>query len=71
MRHADAVGKMNITNGAMTTELNITMRGTAPDPVTVSVGIAPNGRRGYSMGEMIRYFDPAYMREFIKTHEKF
>ncbi len=71
MRHADAIGKMNITNGAMTTELNITMRGTAPDPVTVSVGIAPNGRRGYSMGEMIRYFDPAYMREFIKTHDKF
>lgn len=71
MRHADAIGKMNITNGAMTTELNITMRGTAPDPITVSVAIAPNGRRGYSMGEIIRYFDPAYMREFIKTHDKF
>jgi hypothetical protein len=71
MRHADAIGKMNVINGAMTTELNITMRGTAPDPVTVSVAIAPNGRRGYSMGEMIRYFDPAYMREFIKTHDKF
>lgn len=71
MRHADAIGKMNVTNGAMTAELNITMRGTAPDPVTVSVGIAPNGRRGYSMGEIIRYFDPAYMRNFIKTHDKF
>ena len=71
MRHADAVGKMNMTNGAMTTELNITMRGTAPEPVTVSVGISPNGRRSYSMGEIIRYFDPAYMRNFIKTHDKF
>ena len=71
MRHADAIGKMNIINGAMTTELNITMRGTAIEPVTVSLAIAPNGRRGYSMGELIRYFDPAYLREFIKTHDKF
>lgn len=71
MRHADAVGKMNITNGAMTTQLNILLRGTAPDPVIVSMTVMPNGRRGYSMGEIIRYFDPAYMREFIKTHDKF
>ena len=71
MRHADAIGKMNITNGAMTTQLNILLRGTAPDPVTLSMTVMPNGRRGYSMGEIIRYFDPAYMREFIKTHDKF
>ncbi len=71
MRHADAIGKMNITNGAMTTQLNILLRGTAPDPVTVSMTVAPNGRRGYSMGEILRYFDPAYMREFIRTHDKF
>ena len=71
VRHADIVGALNITDNMMTTKLDITMRATAPDPVTVSVIVAPNGQRRYSLGEIVRYFDPAFMREFIKTHDRF
>ena len=71
VRHADIIGALNITDNLMTTRLNISMRATAPDPVNVSVAIAPNGRRNYSMGEITQHFDPPFMREFIKTHDKF
>lgn len=71
MRHADAVGALSIEHGGMTAKLDISMRAVAPDPVIVSVAIAPNGKRGYSISEIMRYFDPAFMRSFIKTHNKF
>ncbi len=71
MRHTDAIGTLSIEHGAMTAKLSMSMRGTAPDPVTVSVAIAPNGKRGYSISEIMRYFDPAFMRSFIRNHDKF
>lgn len=71
MRHADAIGIMQIVNDIMTAKLNITMRATAPNPVKVSVSVAPNGARSYSISEIMRYFDPIFMRNFIKTHDKF
>ncbi len=71
VRHADIIGALNITDNLMTSQLSISMRATAPDPVTVSVAIAPNNSRSYSLGEITQYFDPPFMREFIKTHDKF
>ena len=69
--HSDGVGTLDITDGAMNAQLDITMRAVAPDAVTVSLTVAPNGRRKYSISELMRYFDPAFMRSFIKTHDKF
>ncbi len=71
VRHADIIGALNITDNLMTAKLDISLRATAPDAVTVSVAVAPNGRRSYSLSEIMRYFDPAFMREFIKTHDRF
>lgn len=71
LRHADASGALKIENGAMTTRFDILMRGVASEPVTISVLVSPNGRRGYSISEIMRYFDPAFMRSFIKTHDRF
>lgn len=71
IRHATAVGMLDITDNAMNAKFDITMRAVAPDAVTVSLTVAPNGRRGYSISELMRYFDPAFMRSFIKTHDKF
>ena len=71
IRHADAVGALDITNNEMNAKFDITMRAVAPDAVTVSLAIAPNGRCKYSISELMRYFDPAFMRSFIKTHDKF
>ena len=69
--HATAVGTLDITDNTMNAKFDINMRAVAPDSVTLSLTVAPNGRRGYSISELMRYFDPAFMRSFIKTHDKF
>jgi len=71
VRHAECTGILDITDGAMNAKFDITMRAVAPDPVTVSLTVTPNSRRKYSLSELMRYFDPAFMRSFIKTHDKF
>ena len=71
VRHTEGTGILDITDGAMNAKFDITMRAVAPDAVTVSLTVTPNGRRKYSISELMRYFDPAFMRSFIKTHDKF
>lgn len=69
--HTDIIGTLKLDNLGMDTQLNISMRGTSPDPTSVFLIISPNGRRSYSLSEIMKNFDPAYMRSFIKTHNKF
>ena len=71
MRHTTAVGGLAITNRQMTAEFDLTLRGTAPTPVRINLGILPNNGRQYSLSEIMREFDPEFMRAFIKTHNKF
>lgn len=71
MRHADAVGGLGITSSMMTATFDITMRGTAPTPVTIQLDIAPDNSRGYSLSEIMQNFDASFMRAFVKTHNKF
>ena len=71
MRHTNAIGGLAITNGQMTAEFDLTLRGTAPTPVTINLGILPNNGRQYSLSEIMREFDPEFMRVFTKTHDKF
>jgi len=71
VRHADIAGKMTMNHSGMDIMLNISMRGTSPDKTSVLLTIAPNGRRGYSLSEITQNFDPAYMRSFINSHDRF
>lgn len=71
MRHTDALGGLAITNGQMTAEFDITMRGTAPTPATIQLSVLPNGKRQYSLSEIMRTIDPGFMRAFVKTHTQF
>ena len=71
MRHTDAIGGLAISDGSMTAEFDLTMRGTAPTPVTIQLGISPDGVRNYSLSEIMQNLDIGYMRAFIKTHDKF
>ncbi len=71
MRHTDAIGGLAITDGFMTAEFNLTLRGTAPKPATIELSILPNGDRNYSLSEIMKNLDTSYMRAFIKTHDKF
>lgn len=71
MHHTDAVGKMNITDGKMYADFELTMRGTAPTPAPINLSIMPDNTRTYSLSEIMKNFDPSFMRNFVKTHNKF
>lgn len=71
MRHTDAIGGLAITDGYMTAEFDITMRGTAPTPATIQLSVLPDGSRSYSLSEIMQDFDIGFMRAFIETHDKF
>lgn len=71
MRHTSAIGGLAITDGMMTAEFDLTMRGTAPTPATIALSVLPDGKRQYSLSEIMKDIDPGFMRAFIKTHDKF
>ena len=71
IRHTDAVGGLAITDGFMTGELDLTMRGTSPTPTTIGLSILPDGTREYSLSEIMREFDADFLRAFTKTHDRF
>jgi hypothetical protein len=70
-RYTDIIGTLKLDGVNMDTQLNISMRGTSSEPTSVFLAIAPNGHRGYSLSEIIKNFDPAYMRSFIRNHDMF
>ena len=69
--HADATGALQITDGKMSAQFYLVLRGTAPEPAPIDLEIAPNGERTYSLSEIMQNFDPAYMRQFVKNHNRF
>lgn len=71
LRHTDATGEMEISDGRMYADLNMTLRGTSPVPVPVELRINPDGTRSYSLSEIMINFDPTYMRDFVRSHDKF
>lgn len=71
LRHTDATGEMSIIEGNMQATFNMTLRGTSPSPTPIELEIQQNNKRKYSLSEIMRNFDPTFMRGFIKTHSKF
>ncbi|MBD5391416.1 hypothetical protein HDR66_01265 [bacterium] len=71
LRHADASGVLEITDGKMRATYDLILRGASPKPMTISVSVLPNGTRNYSLSEIMRDFDAGFMREFIATHQRF
>lgn len=71
MRHTDGIGGFAITDGYMTAEFDLTLRGTAPTPATIQLSIMPDNTRAYSLSDIMRQIDPGFMRAFVKTHDKF
>lgn len=70
VRHADATGALQIADGNMAAQLYIVMRGTAPTPAPIDFEITGNSRN-YSLSEIMRNFDPGFLRNFVKTHNRF
>ena len=69
--HADATGTLQISDGKMSAQLYLVLRGTAPEPAPIDMEILQNGERNYSLSEIMQNFDPAFMREFVRTHDRF
>ena len=71
MHHADAVGNMKIINGKMYADMKLILRGTSPSPDQISIEIQPDGNRVFSLSQIMTNFDPDFLRDFSKSHEKF
>ena len=69
--HVDATGGLKIEDSAMSAQFYIVMRGTAPEPAPIDLTINANGERIYSLSEIMQNFDPSYMRQFVKNHDRF
>ena len=70
-RHVEGVGAIFINNKITTGTFDFVLRGTAPKPANISLDINENGKRTYSITELINNLDIGVMRAFIKTHDKF
>lgn len=71
LRHTDATGELSISDGLMSGSFNLILRGTSPIPAPINLTINPDGTRKYSLSEIMINFDPTFMRDFIRTHNKF
>ncbi len=71
MRHINGFGTIEIENKDMYTTLDLTMRGTSPVPSVIQLNVLPDGTRQYSLSEIMTNFDSEYLKEFIRTHDKF
>lgn len=69
--HTDASGTFEIKNNNMTTKLTLVLHGTSTDPKPIDLTVYPNNRREFSLSQIMMHFDPGYMREFVKYHNKF
>jgi len=71
MKHVDATGTLEIKNHEMFARLKLILRGTSSGPEPIDITIYPNNERNFSLSQIMINFDPEYMREFVKSHDKF
>ncbi len=71
LRHTDGRANLEITDGRMHADIQMIMRGTSPDPKPVGFAILPDSSRQYSISQITNDFDASFLREFIKTHNRF
>ena len=69
-RHVDMTGNFWIRNNQLSARANIFLRGTSPVPRPVRLDIN-GGNKSFSMSEIMRGIDLEYLREFIRTHNRF
>ncbi|MBD5389097.1 hypothetical protein HDR63_02480 [bacterium] len=70
LRHMDGTGMLAIRDGVMTAQLDLMLRATAPTPAPVRMRIM-GAARDYALSDIMMNFDPDFMREFVRTHDRF
>ena len=71
MPHIDVVGTLSIQNNEMTADLNMVLRGTSSGEESLDIIIYPDNTRNFSLSEIMMNFDYEYMKNFVKSHDKF
>lgn len=71
MKHVDARGNMQISDGRMVVNMALILRGTSAAPTPIEMEILPNSGRNYSLSQIMIDFDPDFFRDFVTTHDKF
>ncbi len=69
--HVDGTGVLKIIDAQMSANFYLVLRGTAPEPAPIDLSINTNNERTFSLSEIMQNFDPSYMRQFVKNHDKF
>ncbi len=70
-RHTEITGNLELEGKKISADLNILMRGVSVEPKPISLKIMATGERNYSLSEIMRVIDPAYLGEFVRTHSQF
>ncbi|MDR1696810.1 MAG: AsmA family protein [Rickettsiales bacterium] len=70
-RHTEMSGRAKIANGRISINADVLLRGTSPAPKPIRFELLENGTRRYSLEQIMSDLDPDYMREFVKTHDRF
>ncbi|MCL1902470.1 MAG: hypothetical protein FWG18_02465 [Alphaproteobacteria bacterium] len=71
LRHSEIMGHIQTIRGRISANLNVLLRATSPEPRPISLLMNPNGEREFSLSEIMQTFDPDFMREFVKIHNRF
>jgi hypothetical protein len=70
-RHTEYSGHLQSRGGRARAQLQILLRGTAPVPEPIRIEVRGNGARDFSVAEIMRTFDPDFMREFTRIQDRF
>jgi len=70
-RHTEYTGHIQTRGGRIRAQLQILLRGTSPVPEPVRIEVRGGGGRDFNVAEIMRNFDPDFMREFTRIHDRF
>ncbi|MGI5845961.1 MAG: hypothetical protein ACOX7D_02140, partial [Alphaproteobacteria bacterium] len=70
-KHTEITGNLQLEDGKLSAQLDILLRGTSVKPKPIFLNVFPNNKRKYSLTEIMRTIDTAYIPEFIRTRDQF
>lgn len=69
--HSDVYGDLTLNNKKIKSKINLLLRGSSPEPKPIEITIYSDGKKVYSLSEIMINFDPDFLKDFVKTHNKF
>ncbi len=72
LRHTNGNGNLEISDGKMTADITLSLRGTTPGGATpINFRINENGTRDFSLSQILSDLDIDYFRDFAATHSQY